>query len=114
MSDPVFEAAQALVPLLAVGADGAIAEVARQAGEGAAAAARRVIEAIRGSIDEVDPSEEQIAQALRSGLANGDLAQADLVPLAEMHGAGRDNHGVQVEGNAYMGNSINVEGDFHG
>lgn len=113
MGDPVLEAAQALTPLLAAGADGAIGEVTRQAGESAAAAARSVIEKIRRSLDSDAPSEETVAGVLRSELEQGNLSRADLLRTVETIRLGHDNR-MQVKGNAYIGNSIDIKGDFHG
>lgn len=116
MSDPVLDAAQVLVPLLAAGADGVVAEATRQAGEGAATAARRVLDAVRGVLGGEGADKEAVAAALRGELEKGTLAEGDLLHAVNVFGAGRDNYGVQIKGQKnYIGNSIHIEGgDFHG
>jgi hypothetical protein len=115
MSDPVLDAAQVLAPLLAAGADGAVAEAMRQAGEGAAAGARRVLDAVRRALGGGGADGEAVATALRDELDKGTLTESDLRHAVTVFGAGRDNYGIQVKGDKnYIGNSINVGGDFHG
>ena len=118
MSDPVLDAAQLLAPFLAAGGDAAVAEVTRQARKAAAAATRRVLEAVRGDLPQDAPADEEaVAAALRAELERGSIAESDLRYAVEVLGAGRDNHGAQVnevKGNAYIGNTIEVKGDFKG
>lgn len=121
MNDPVLEAAQALTPLLAAGADGVAGEATRQVGESAAAATRRVIDAIRSSLGGAAPNEENVAGALRDEMEKGTFTQADLFRTVKVLGAGGDNLGVQVKGdlnvkgNVHSGHSIQITGgDFHG
>lgn len=119
MSDPVMEAAQALTPLLAAGADGVLAETARQAGAEGAKALRRVLDSIRealgGSQGAEAAEEEAVATALRRALQEGAITDGDVHLAVNAVGAGRDNYGVQVKGNSYIGNSIKVEGgNFNG
>ena len=71
MSDPVLDAAQVLAPLLAAGADGVVAEAMRQAGEGAAAGARRVLDAVRKALGGKAADREAVAAALRGELEKG-------------------------------------------
>jgi hypothetical protein len=114
MADPAMEAAQALGPLLAVGVDGALAEVRRQADAGAAAAVRRVIDQIRGRSEDA-PSEAEAADALREALAQGGLTQADLEEAVRI--TQRIDYGdIQVGRNAYIDSEIRVDGggSFHG
>jgi hypothetical protein len=115
MSDPVLDAAQVLAPLLAAGADGVVAEATRQAGEGAASAARRVLDAVRRALGSEGADKEAVAATLRGELDKGTITESDLLNAVEFFGAGRDNYGIQVKGEkTYIGNSIHVEGDFHG
>ena len=115
MSDPVLEAAQALAPLLAAGADGIAAEAKRQFGERAAGATRRVLEAVRGALGGKPPDEEAVASALRAQLDGGAISEGDLRETMRVLGVGGDNYGIQVNGKAYIGNQITVEeGGFHG
>ncbi|HET7485513.1 MAG TPA: hypothetical protein VFJ64_09080 [Solirubrobacterales bacterium] len=116
MSDLVLDAVQVLTPLLAAGADDVVAEATRQAGEGAATAARRVLEAVRRALGGKDADKEAVTAALRGELNNGTVTEGDLLHTVKVFGAGRDNYGIQVKGKkTYIGNSIHVEGgDFHG
>lgn len=115
MSDIVLDTAQVLTPLLAAGADGVVAEATRQAGEAAAAAARRVLDAVRRALGGETADKEAVAIALRGELARGTVAESDLMHAVEVFGAGRDNYGIQVKGEKnYIGNTIDVKGDFHG
>ena len=114
MSDPVLEAAQALAPFLAGGADSIAAEAKRQLGESAVRAARRVAKAVREALGTKHPSEEAVASALRTQLGNGTITEGDLRDTVKVLGAGRDNRGIQVGGNAYFGSRIDVKGDFKG
>jgi hypothetical protein len=114
MADPMLEVAQAVTPLLAVGVDAALSEIRRQADAAAAAAVRKVLEQIRSSVG-TSPSEREAADALRGGIADGSLTQAD---LEEARRAIRriDYSTIQVGGNAYFDTEIRVEGggSFHG
>jgi hypothetical protein len=112
MSDPVLDAAQVLAPLLAAGADGAVGEAMRQAGEGAAAGARRVLDAVRRALGGKGADREAVAGALRGELDKGTLTESDLRDAMTVF-AGRDNYGVQGE-KIYIGNSINAGRDFRG
>jgi hypothetical protein len=116
MSDPVLDAAQVLVPLIGAGADGVVAEATRQAGKGAAAAARRVLDAVREALGGEGADKEAVEAALRGELDRGTLTEGDLLHVVNVFGAGRDNYGVQIKGHKnYIGNSIHIEGgDFHG
>lgn len=114
MADPILDAAQALAPLLAVGVDGALAEVRRQADAGAAAAVRKVIDQVRGRFEDV-PGEAETAGALQEALTRGDLTQADLEEAVQI--AQRIDYGdIQVGRNAYINSEIRVDGggSFHG
>lgn len=114
MADPMLEVAQAVTPLLAVGVDGALAEIRRQADAAAAAAVRKVLEQIRGSVG-TSPSEQETADALRGAVADGALTEADLE--SALRATRRIDYGsIQVGGNAYFENEIRIEGggSFHG
>jgi hypothetical protein len=115
MADPALEVAQALAPLLAAGADGALEEVAHQAGAGAADAVRRMIDRIHKRTAE-DPGEEQTATALRDALEDGQLTEAELLEALKALRTIRVGDSYRVRGNAYVGNTIKVEGggNFHG
>lgn len=114
MSELVLEAAQTFVPLLAGGvAEGALAEIARQAGEGGAGAVRRVLAAARKALGDRNPDRDSVAAALRTALREGAMTERDLRHAVTLLN-GRDNYGVQVHGNAYIGNEIHVKGDFKG
>ena len=109
MADPALEVAQALGPLLAAGADGALEEIRHQLGAGSAAVVRRVVDQLRGRIgDEFE--EEQAAATLQDALQADLLSKPELLEALEVLRATQVHHSIQVEGNAYIGNTIRIDG----
>jgi hypothetical protein len=109
-----MEATQALAPLFAVGVDGALAEVKRQADAAGAAAVRKVVDQIRGSLGE-EPTEEETVDALREAVRAGNLTEADLQEAARAS-TQIDYGDISVGRNAYINSEIRVDGggSFHG
>lgn len=99
-----------MLPLLMAGADGVLAEVTRQAGEKAAATARRVLDLVRGSVRPDDPTRDEVTSALRKHLDAGEFSTADLAPLLQAVGGGNRQVNVKVKGNAYVDTNIRVDG----
>lgn len=112
MTEPVLDAAQALTPFLASGVDGVIAEVTRQAGAGAAALVRKAVARLRDSLS----GEEEVARVLRDSVADGYFSEGELTDLVRLLQPLQVNSGVQVKGNAYINNTISIDGggSFHG
>ena len=109
MSVPVQEAAEALAPFLAAGGDAAMREIAKQTGTAAHKAAVRVIKAIRGSLKGGSPCPEEIENALRAGLADGTVDEAEIRTLAASINVSGDTIQIgKVEGGFYTKNIFNV------
>ena len=115
MSDPVAEAAQVLVPLLSAGADVALGQIARQAGEDVAATVRRVLGKLRHALGAEEVGEEKVAAVLRAEVEAGSLTEADIQEVTRVIGSGWDNHGVQIQAgkNVYICNEIKAD-QFNG
>lgn len=106
MSVPVQEAAQALVPLLSAGVDVASRELAGETGSSFAKAALQVIAKLRSSASKPKPDVKEIEGALRTGLADGSVTEAQVRTLV--------TENISAGKNVYMHNIFNIERDFHG
>lgn len=83
MSDVVNEAAQVLVPLLAVGANAAVEEASKAAGKKFAQAVGSVIEPIRKALHRA-PKAPEVAAALQSALDDGTIRITDLEKIVRL------------------------------
>jgi hypothetical protein len=111
MSVPVQEAAAVLTPLLSVGADAALRELASQAGSTISKPATRVIEKIGKYLPGANPSRGEVERALESGLASGAISGNEVTLIAESQQAGRDIVNNRAK-TIFSGNTFNVSGNF--
>ncbi len=111
MSVPIQEAAEALLPLLSTGGDAALRQLAQGAGKTVAEAASRLVERIRRSLGSGKPGLGEVEGALRSGLDDGSLDEADVRILASVVSIGGDQ--VNVRGSVTIGGSVYSRNTFN-
>ncbi len=112
MSVPIQEAAEALAPLIAVGADTAARELAGRAGSGLSDAAIRLIGKVRPFLKSPAPDVAEVERALRAGLVEGAISPFDVEALVSMQSSGRDSLNIRT-GNVEAGNDVNIGNTVH-
>ena len=109
MSDAVNEAAQILLPLLAVGANTAVQEVSKEAGKEFVRTAGSVIGRIRKYLSRPDPDLPELAMALRRGVDDGLVDPDELGKIVRLY----KNEGPGTQFNIEARNVL-LNSEFHG
>jgi predicted RNA-binding protein len=106
MGDLVQEAADVVLPLVASGVAGDLAE---RGGQQLAEAARRVLAKLRRRVRDT-ASRDEVEQALRAALAAGEVRKADLKLLVQ----GKNVIAGSVHAkNVFIGSDIHIDRDFN-
>lgn len=110
MSVPVQDAAEALVPFFAAGADAALGELARKAGSSLSETALHALERIRARFSGQEVNAAGVETALADALADGSLSDDDIGRIAELKSVIHKTYALQVGRNAYVDTVIKVDG----
>jgi hypothetical protein len=115
MSEMISEAADAIVPLLSMGAAAAARDVAERGGVQLSEAVSGILARLRSRLKGEVPARADVEAALRSAVAERRLSTDDLkilVSLKQTVGGAHVDGGVHAK-NAFIGSTVRIKGDFN-